>query len=367
MSNIVKNVFKQAKGYLDDKKRLKKLISKASDKSLKLKDKDKRNELKEDVSSSLLLLKDWSSREYTAIPTKSILSVIAAMIYFVIPTDIIPDFILGTGFLDDAAIISFMFATIKDDLDKYKLFRFNKSEKTNSLEKSLLGFESLADDVDRNDRYLLETLLFYYSKYEFSKESLNAFICKKKVDFHIREYSAFKRKESQDHIATFITAYTVFNNKGSEHMIKDIESLISLFFGDEKQEEMRDILSIYASITTKLISGETDKNEIFHNHNFETIKFEKENSFELGSGRFLKKDEKEVLNGNYELIDILMQICYILHNSNSFLEVKATIKEHKELSSQTQSLSLFLGAIYYGNIIEKRKTDMDKLLGLNTL
>lgn len=45
---------------------------------------------------------------------------IGALIYLVSPVDVIPDFILGLGFADDAAVISFAFSQIRSDLQKYR-------------------------------------------------------------------------------------------------------------------------------------------------------------------------------------------------------------------------------------------------------
>ena len=66
------------------------------------------------------LVKSWAKGEYTAVPWKSILLAISAIVYFLIPTDFIPDFIVALGYLDDASVIAWIIASIKKDLDQFK-------------------------------------------------------------------------------------------------------------------------------------------------------------------------------------------------------------------------------------------------------
>lgn len=55
-----------------------------------------------------------------------IIVVLAGIIYFVSPIDIVPDFLVGLGFLDDAAILSFVIKQISDELYKYKGWKDNQ-------------------------------------------------------------------------------------------------------------------------------------------------------------------------------------------------------------------------------------------------
>ena len=49
--------------------------------------------------------------------------VTASIIYFLTPFDIIPDFIVGLGFIDDLSIISYTFRQVQTDIDKYQVWR----------------------------------------------------------------------------------------------------------------------------------------------------------------------------------------------------------------------------------------------------
>lgn len=54
------------------------------------------------------------------IPQKTLVTVIAAMLYFITPIDLIPDFLVGMGFLDDVAVIRYVYKKIREDMEVYK-------------------------------------------------------------------------------------------------------------------------------------------------------------------------------------------------------------------------------------------------------
>ena len=60
--------------------------------------KERLREVQGDVSDMIRLVKAWVRGEYTRIPWKAIVAIIAALIYFVNPFDAIPDFLPFFGF-----------------------------------------------------------------------------------------------------------------------------------------------------------------------------------------------------------------------------------------------------------------------------
>lgn len=73
-----------------------------------------------EIKMLISLLNNYISGHYKKIPFTSIAAVAAAIAYFVSPIDVIPDFIPGIGYLDDAAVIGFVLNMLHDDLVKYK-------------------------------------------------------------------------------------------------------------------------------------------------------------------------------------------------------------------------------------------------------
>ena len=57
------------------------------------------------------------------IDTKTYLIIAGAIAYVVLPTDIIPDFIPGIGFVDDAFVIGAVISKLKGEIENYKRFK----------------------------------------------------------------------------------------------------------------------------------------------------------------------------------------------------------------------------------------------------
>jgi len=95
--------------------------------TLKFIEKVKNQSFFEDVK---LLFEMITDKEYR-VDKKTYLIIAGALAYAVLPTDIIPDFIPGIGFLDDAFVISMTIKQLSDEIERYKRF---KDEKTKKIE-----------------------------------------------------------------------------------------------------------------------------------------------------------------------------------------------------------------------------------------
>ena len=74
----------------------------------------------DDIKTSFALIRDWFNGSYDKVPTRMIVSLAGALIYLVSPLDLIPDWVPMAGFVDDAAILAFVFQLSKVDLNAYR-------------------------------------------------------------------------------------------------------------------------------------------------------------------------------------------------------------------------------------------------------
>ena len=70
----------------------------------------------EDFHRLIRLARAWAKREYTVIPWRSLVYVVAALLYFINPIDVIPDALVGLGFVDDAAVVAAVVRALRREI-----------------------------------------------------------------------------------------------------------------------------------------------------------------------------------------------------------------------------------------------------------
>ena len=73
------------------------------------------------------LLKCYASGEYRDIETKNLIIMIAGMIYFISPIDLLPDFLPLLGYADDIALLTFVLQSIGVEIEKFELWQMNQN------------------------------------------------------------------------------------------------------------------------------------------------------------------------------------------------------------------------------------------------
>lgn len=66
------------------------------------------------------LVRSYVSGEYRQIPTKTVISGLAVLLYVLSPIDLIPDFIPVIGFLDDLSLISWFVASFQTEITRFR-------------------------------------------------------------------------------------------------------------------------------------------------------------------------------------------------------------------------------------------------------
>ena len=66
------------------------------------------------------LLTAYATGRYTAIPLKPLISVAAAVLYFLNPLDLVPDALPALGLTDDFAVLSWVFQNLQAELTAFR-------------------------------------------------------------------------------------------------------------------------------------------------------------------------------------------------------------------------------------------------------
>lgn len=74
----------------------------------------------------------YAKGQYRDISKKSIAIVIAVISYFLMPFDLVPDFIPGLGYLDDITLIGWVFSTLAGEIQLFEKW-FDKYQKAEPI------------------------------------------------------------------------------------------------------------------------------------------------------------------------------------------------------------------------------------------
>lgn len=135
---------KKAQLYLKDNDKLDQLIL---DTEAKLKTIPKLGDTLSYVPVFLDMLRCYITGEYKEIPTGTLISICAVLLYFISPIDLIPDAIPVLGLADDAAIVLAGLVLVKSDLDIF--INWRKKKPVDVLVKPKKAVKKAAREIDK--------------------------------------------------------------------------------------------------------------------------------------------------------------------------------------------------------------------------
>ena len=106
---------KEAKSYLKDNERLGYLL-----KEVLTIAKGRGGKLWEDIQLLVRLVRASANGKYTGVSVQTLAVIVASILYFISPLDLIPDFIPRVGYVDDAAVIAWVLRSIAEELDDFR-------------------------------------------------------------------------------------------------------------------------------------------------------------------------------------------------------------------------------------------------------
>jgi ADP-ribosyl-[dinitrogen reductase] hydrolase len=137
-SKVYKSTLTKAESALEDKSRLNIIINKFLIKlnTKKIKDKFKHN--LEEIYISIDLLIYWIRGDFKDVSKQTLIYIVGGILYFLMPLDAIPDLLLKFGFIDDFAVFGLILNSIKEDLNRFKVFK-NRMENLSEKESRSVG------------------------------------------------------------------------------------------------------------------------------------------------------------------------------------------------------------------------------------
>lgn len=118
-----KKIWEKAKKTATDKEQIKSTLSSAGQKLKSLAENSKElQELKSKLEILMRMIQAHLAGEYRSFPISTIVLIIFALVYFITPTDIIPDFIPALGFTDDASVVFLIARKLNRDIEKFHLW-----------------------------------------------------------------------------------------------------------------------------------------------------------------------------------------------------------------------------------------------------
>lgn len=126
-SKSFQNALKKAVGIAKNPEKISDLISSVTDKMSDMDENKKHvSGFFAKVRTLLRMLRSYINGEYRHIPWKSLLMIIGALIYFLMPIDLIPDIIPVAGLADDISIIFLVFGSINEDIEGFLEYEQSK-------------------------------------------------------------------------------------------------------------------------------------------------------------------------------------------------------------------------------------------------
>ena len=131
-----------ADGLVRSKERLKNLATQAVRKlsgtaSMRI------DRVRDELILCIALVRSWIHGEYDGVSRQTIVAVTAALLYFVVPLDVIPDFLIGVGFIDDASVVGYVMTMLAAEMDTFRRWQEREVEREDKVAEADLGEEEI--------------------------------------------------------------------------------------------------------------------------------------------------------------------------------------------------------------------------------
>ena len=121
MANRFEQIWQKSKTIVTDNQRVKNLLEQAGVKIQEVSHtEESKNKLIVLVKLLIRMVRFQLSGKKETFSARTLFMIVFAIAYFVIPTDLIPDFIPMLGFTDDLTVLYYVTESIRDDIEEFK-------------------------------------------------------------------------------------------------------------------------------------------------------------------------------------------------------------------------------------------------------
>ena len=106
----------------------------------------------DDAKTLIRLLIAYANNDYRSIPWKSAVYALGALLYFLSPLDLIPDVLVGIGFLDDVAVVVAVVKAISGDLDAFRAWEAGRGRAAFAVDASSAASSTASPEVSGTPR-----------------------------------------------------------------------------------------------------------------------------------------------------------------------------------------------------------------------
>lgn len=130
-NRFFQRALQQAAKLRDNSEKIRQLVSRATSKLIEATARNRRlKEVREKLEALVRLARAYADGSYRHIPWQAMVSILAAILYFVNPFDLLPDIIPIVGFTDDVSVLLWVFNTLKNEIEAF--LQWEKTKTTGS-------------------------------------------------------------------------------------------------------------------------------------------------------------------------------------------------------------------------------------------
>lgn len=117
----------RASNVLGNKEKLEEVLNASKNRLGEIKlENSKLSKLGSNLRVFLRMIQAYAKGYYRDAPWKSMVGIVAGIIYFLMPIDLIPDFIPFTGFIDDFTVIMLISNAFQQDIEDFETWELTK-------------------------------------------------------------------------------------------------------------------------------------------------------------------------------------------------------------------------------------------------